>query len=87
MKLPKVMKKGDWERNIKFSSFEFKGEKITIDTEEKYLYWFEKTDVSKDDEDIREMIDNDDSNFIKLWVALENFLYVTHRIDDHHWDK
>jgi hypothetical protein len=72
---------------LSFQVLNLKVKKITIDTEEKYLYWFEKTDVSKDDEDIREMIDNDDSNFIKLWVALENFLYVTHRIDDHHWDK
>lgn len=27
-----------------FGSFEFKGETITINTEEKYLYWNEKLD-------------------------------------------
>lgn len=87
-KLLPVMKKGCWENGPKnFGSFEFKGETITIDTEEKYLYWNEKLDIQNDDKDIQKMLDNNDPNFGKLWKAMEAFLYVTHRIDDHQWDK
>lgn len=82
------MKKGCWESGPRdFGSFEFKGEKITIDTEEKYLYWVDKIDINKDDKDIIEMLNNNDPNFGKIYMALEAFLYITHRIDDHHWDK
>lgn len=87
-KLPPVMKKGCWESGPKnFGSFEFKGETITIDTEEKYLCWADKIDINKDDEDIIEMLNNNDPNFGKLWKAMEAFLFITHRIDIHHWDK
>ena len=57
-KLPPVMKKGCWESGPKnFGSFEFKGEIITIDTEEKYFYWADKIDINKDDEDIKYLLD------------------------------
>ena len=59
----------------------------TIDTEEKYLYWADKIDINKDDEDIIEMLNNNDPNFGKIWKAMEAFLFMTHRIDLHHWDK
>ncbi len=85
--LPPVMKKGCWESGpTKFGSFEFKGETITIDTEEKYLYWDKKLDINSDDTDIQEMLDANDPNFGKLWKAMEAFLFITHRIDIHHWD-
>ena len=86
-KLPPIMEKGRWQSNIKFGSFEFKGEIITIDTEEKYLYWSEKLDIQNEDKDIEEMINSNDPNFGKLWKAMESYLYITHRIDDHTWDK
>ena len=86
--LPPIMKKGCWESGpTKFGSFEFKGETITIDSEEKYLYWADKIDINKDDEDIIEMLNNNDPNFGKLWKVMEAFLFITHRIDIHHWDK
>lgn len=87
-KLPPVMKKGCWESGPRnFGSFEFKGETITIDTEEKYLYWNEKLDIQNDDKDINELVETNDPNFGKLWKAMEAFLFLTHRIDIHHWDK
>lgn len=85
--LPPIMKKGCWESGpTEFGSFEFKGETIVIDSEEKYLYWDKKLDIQNDDKDINEMVDNNDPNFAKLWHAMEAFLFITHRIDIHHWD-
>ena len=85
--LPPIMKKGCWESGPKnFGRFEFKGETITIDSEEKYLYWDKKLDIQNDDKDINEMIENNNPNFAKLWKAMEAFLFITHRIDIHHWD-
>ena len=81
------MKKGSWCRDLGFGSFSYKGEEITIDTEDKYLYWAEKLDGLNHDKDIQDMLINDFLNFGRLWEALENFLYITHRIDDHNWDK
>ena len=75
-KLPPVMKKGCWKSGPK-----------EFDTEEKYLYWADKLDIKKDDEDIQEMLDKNDPNFGRLWKAMEAFLFMTHRIDLHHWDK
>ena len=86
LSLPKVMKKGSWRRDIKFSSFIFNNEEITIDTEEKYCYWGSKVD-NREDEDVNFLLNNDFVNFGKLWLALEDFLYVTHRIDDSNWNK
>ena len=86
--LSPIKTKGKWESGYKnFGSFEFKGETITIDTEEKYLYWDKKLDINSDDADIQEMLNTNDLNFGKLWKAMEAFLYLTHRIDDHTWDK
>lgn len=86
--LPSIKTKGKWESSPhNFASFEFNGEIITIDTEEKYLYWDKKLDINNDDKDIQEMLDTNDPNFGKLWKAMETFLYITHRIDDHTWDK
>lgn len=88
MGLPPIKTKGKWESSLhNFGSFEFKGEIIIIDTEEKYLYWNKKLDINNDDKDIQEMLNNNDPNFGKLWKAMETFLYITHRIDDHTWDK
>lgn len=85
--LPPIMKKGCWESGpTKFGSFEFKGEIITIDSEEKYLYWDKKLDIQNNDKDINEMVENNDPNFAELWKAMEAFLFITHRIDIHHWD-
>lgn len=85
--LPPIMKKGYWESGPKeFGSFEFKGETITIDSEEKYLYWDKKLDIQNDDKDIKEMVENNDPNFGELWKAMEAFLFITHRIDIRHWD-
>jgi hypothetical protein len=83
--LPKVKKRGSWHRDIKFSSFIFNNEEIVIDTEEKYIYWDNKFD-DPNDKDVKFLINYDCVNYGKLWEAMENFLYVTHRIDDHNWD-
>ena len=86
--LPPIKKRGSWESGpYNFGSFIFKGEIIVIDTDEKYLYWNKKLDIQNDDKDIQEMLDKNDPNFGRLWKAMESFLYITHRIDDHHWDK
>lgn len=83
--LPRIKKRGSWCRDMKFLSFIFNNEEITIDTEEKYLYWDKKFD-DPNDEDIKFLINNDNVNYGKLWLAMENFLYVTHRIDDSNWN-
>ena len=87
-KLPPVLKKGDWESGPNtFGKFIFKGKEIVIDTDEKYLYWDKKLDIQSNDPDIIEMLDTNDPNFGRLWRAMESYLYITHRIDDHNWDK
>ncbi len=85
-KLPPVMKEGSWERDVTFSSFEYKGEKITIDTEDKYLYW-NKRYLNSNSEEVRWFIENNFYNLALLAIALEDFLYITHRADDSIFNK
>lgn len=84
--LPPIMKKGYWNRDITFSSFVYKGEEITIDTEEKYLYWNERF-MNPSSEEVSWFLKNDFSNLGYLSLALEDFLYATHRTDDEMFNR
>ncbi len=85
-KLPPIMKKGSWERDLIFSSFEYKGETITIDTEEKYICWYDRF-INHTRKNSIWFTLGFYVNLADLVIALENFLYVTHRADDRIFNK